>query len=278
MKKNQIVKTFLTLTGALLLAACGSTNAAETSEESSKEKIVIATSGAPKPFTYVNENDELVGYDIELVEAVFEKIDKYDISFEKAERASVLSGLDTDRYQVGANNFASNDERREKYIFSDAIYKNQYVIAVAEESTEINNFNDLVGKSTEVSPGLNYATALEKYNEENPDALIDINYSEAELLVVLQGVESGKHDFQLIDKAMASLFIEEHGLKLKLIELSEEDSSRIGAPYSYLLISKTDDGAALVEEINAALKEAIEDGTITEISEKYFGEDFAPKE
>lgn len=77
---------------------------------------------------------------------------------------------------------------------------------------------------------------------------------------------------------MASLFIEEHGLKLKLIELSEEDSSRIGAPYSYLLISKTDDGAALVEEINAALKEAIEDGTITEISEKYFGEDFAPKE
>jgi polar amino acid transport system substrate-binding protein len=41
---------------------------------------------------------------------------------------------------------------------------------------------------------------------------------------------------------------------------------------------KTDDGAALVEEINAALKEAIEDGTITEISEKYFGEDFAPKE
>lgn len=62
------------------------------------------------------------------------------------------------------------------------------MIAVAEESTEINNFNDLVGKSTEVSPGLNYATALEKYNEENPDALIDINYSEAELLVVLQGV------------------------------------------------------------------------------------------
>ena len=166
MKKNQIVKTFLTLTGALLLAACGSTDAAETGEESSKEKIVIATSGAPKPFTYVNENDELVGYDIELVEAVFEKIDKYDISFEKAERASVLSGLDTDRYQVGANNFASNDERREKYIFSDAIFKNQYVIAVAEESTEINSFTDLVGKSTEVSPGLNYATALEKYNEE----------------------------------------------------------------------------------------------------------------
>ena len=66
MKKNQIVKTVLTLTGALLLAACGSTNAAGTGEESSKEKIVIATSGAPKPFTYVNENDELVGYDIEL--------------------------------------------------------------------------------------------------------------------------------------------------------------------------------------------------------------------
>lgn len=278
MKKKPIFKALLTITGVLLLAACGSTSAAETSKDSSREKIVVATSGAPKPFTYVDEEGNLVGYDIELVEAIFEKIDKYDLSFEKTERTSVLSGLDTDRYQIGANNFASNDERREKYLFSDAIFKNQYVIAVAEDSTEINRFNDLVGKSTEVSPGLNYATALEKYNEENPNAQVNINYSESELLVVLQGVESGKHDFQLIDKAMASLFIKEHGLKLKLIDLSEKDSARIGAPYSYLLISKTDAGAALVEEINEALKVVIDDGTISKISEKYFGADFSPKE
>lgn len=279
MKKKTFILLLTSLIAALTLAGCGSTKG-ETKDTgaSDKKKITVATSGAPKPFTYVDDQNELTGYDIDVVKAIFKKIDKYQVAFEKTEFTSVLSGLDTDRYQIGANNFAMNNERKEKYIYSEPIFKNQYVIAVADGTNDIKSFEDLKGKSTEVSPGLNYATALENYNKENPDAKVEINYSEAELLNVLQNVESGKFDFQLIDKAMAQQFIKEHDLKLKLIDLSEADVKRIGSPYSYLLISKTDEGAALAKEINQALKEATEDGTITKISEKYFNEDFAPKE
>ncbi len=55
------------------------------------------------------------------------------LSFKKTEFPSVLAGLDSGMYQLGANNFAANKERQEKYIYSDPIIANQFVIAVAEE-------------------------------------------------------------------------------------------------------------------------------------------------
>lgn len=272
----------LVLVGALfLVAACGgkTTKGKTTTSDNKngKKTIVVGTSGSPKPFTFVDESNELTGYDIEVIKAIFAELPDYDVSFEKTEFTSVLAGLDTNRYQIGANNFAMNDERKEKYIYSDPIFKNQYVLAVPEEVSGIKSFADLKGKSTEVSPGLNYATALENYNKENPDDQVKIDYSEAELLNVLQNVESGKYDFQLIDKAMGQQFIDEHQLKLKLIDLSEEDSERIGTPYSYLLLSKTEEGEKLVKQVNEALKKVIDNGKASEISEQFLGGDFAPK-
>lgn len=245
--------------------------------ENGKKEIVVGTSGSPKPFTFVDGSNELTGYDIEMVKAIFEKLPDYDIAFEKTEFTSVLAGLDTNRYQIGANNFAMNDERKEKYIYSDPIFKNQYVIAISEKVSGIESFADLNGKSTEVSPGLNYATALENYNKENPDEQVKIDYSETELLNVLQSVESGKYDFQLIDKAMGQQFIDEHQLKLKLVDLSKDDSDRIGTPYSYLLFSKTQEGEKLSEQVNEALKKVIDTGKASEISKQFLGGDFAPQ-
>ena len=280
MKKKRYF--LLVLVGILfLIAACGGKNTkgktTASNNKNDKKEVVVGTSGSPKPFTFVDESNELTGYDIEVVKAIFAELPDYDVTFEKTEFSSVLAGLDTNRYQIGANNFAMNDERKEKYIYSDPIFKNQYVIAIPEKVSGIELFADLKGKSTEVSPGLNYATALENYNKENPDAQVKIDYSEAELLNVLQNVESGKYDFQLIDKAMGQQFIDEHQLKLKLIDLSPEDSKRIGTPYSYLLLSKTEEGEKLVKQVNEALKKVIDNGKASEISEQFLGGDFAPK-
>lgn len=275
-------KKYLALFASVLilgLAGCSSNSANEGSADGeTRQEITVGTSGAPKPFSYVGEDEELTGYDIEVVKAIFEELPDYSLTFENTEFTSVLSGLDTNRYQIGANNFALNEERQEKYIYSDPIFENQYVLAVPEDNETIQSFDDLAGLTTEVSPGLNYATALENYNEENPDNQVTINYSEAELLNVLQNVDSGRYGFQLIDKTMGQQFIEEHDLHLKLIDLSEEDSERIGTPYSYLLLSRSEMGEELVDEVNAAIQTLIEDGTLSQISEEFLGDDFAPKD
>lgn len=242
-----------------------------------KIKITIGTSGAPKPFTYINENNELEGYDIDVVKAIFKELPQYEINFEQTEFPSVLAGLDSDRYQVGANSFAMNEKRKEKYLASNAIFKNQLVIAVAEDRTDINSFNDLKGKSTEVQTGINYTTALERYNETNKDNPVILNYTEADLTNILQNVESGKYDFQLLDQAMLNTYIKEFGLKIKSIKLTDEETKLIGTPNTYLLLSKGQYGEQLQRDINTVLEKLLKDGTIAGISKQYFGDDFSPK-
>lgn len=265
------------------LAACGNSDSSgEAVAEGSpatggKTKIVIATGGAPKPFSYVNDNNELDGYDIQVVKAIFEGLPQYEASIEKTEFSSIFAGLDSDRYQIGANNFASNEERREKYNFSNPIFKNKFVIAVAADRNDIKSFADLEGKTTEVSPGVNYTVALENYNKKAAKTPVNLKYSEAEMAVILQSVESGVSDFNLIDSAMLQMYIDEYGLKLKSIPLSQEDSDRIGVPYSYLILSKGKQSEQLTKDVNQRIKALIEDGTISKLSNKYLKGDFAPE-
>ena len=278
-KKLGILVTIL-LTVAFAIVGCGQksdTSTSKSSTEQAKKKIIVATGGMPKPFSFVDSNNNVTGYDIDVVKAVFEKLPQYDISFEKTEFTSIFAGLDSDRYQIGANNFAMNEKRKEKYIYSEPIFKNQYVIAVADKNNDIKSFTDLLGKKTEVSTGTNYATALENYNSKHSDKPVSLSYTDADLVSILQHVESGQFDFQLIDAAMLKGYIEEYGLKIKTISLSKEDSDLIGTPYSYLLIGKGANGDALSKDVNKALAEVIKDGTIKKISEKYFKDDFSPK-
>lgn len=276
-------KLGLSVAAMLLLVgvvACGNDNSSEKNASSNSAKtttINIATGGAPKPFSYVNDNNEIDGYDIQVVKAIFEGLPQYKINIEKTEFPSIFAGLDSDRYQIGANNFASNAERKEKYIYSDPIFKNQFVIAVAEDREDIKTFADLEGKRTSVSPSVNYTVALEKYNKEYAKKPVDLNYSEAELATVLQNVESGADDFNLIDAAMLQMYIKEYGLKLKAIPLSQEDTDRIGVPYSYLILSKGNNSEQLTKDVNQRIKALIEDGTISKLSEQYLNGDFAPE-
>jgi polar amino acid transport system substrate-binding protein len=277
-------KFAVSIGAALLLvgvAACGNDNSSKKEAGSNAPKteqtvINIATGGSPKPFSFVNDDNEIDGYDIQIVKAIFEELPQYKANIEKTEFPSIFAGLDSDRYQIGANNFASNEERKQKYIYSSPIFKNKFVIAVAEGRDDIKTFADLEGKKTSVSPSVNYTVALENYNKEHAKTPVVLNYTETELATTLQNVESGADDFTLIDEAMLQLYIKEYGLKLKVIPLSQEDSDRIGVPFSYLILSKGKGSEQLTKDINARIKALIEDGTISKLGEKYLNGDFAP--
>jgi len=77
---------------------------------------------------------------------------------------------------------------------------------------------------------------------------------------------------------MVKMYEDEFGLKLKTIPLTAEEQKIISEnTYSYFLISKVAEGEQLAKDVNKALKEVIEDGTVSKISQKYFKGDFAPK-
>lgn len=257
-----------------VFAACGQKSAAEDKETGSKkQEIVIATGAYPKPYAY-EEDDKLKGFDIDLAKAVFKKLPDYKVSFEKTEFPSILAGIDTGRYQMGANSFAKNEERKEKYVFSDALYNNPMGIIVPEDSS-IKSFDDLGGKSTSGEPAVSYSVLVEDYNKKHPEKPIKINYTEEDMVKQFQNVESGKVDFKLESIIIANQVIKDQGLKLKTIEVPQGTVDSRTA-YSYFIFAKTKEGEALSKEVNQVLDTFREDGTLRKLSEQYFGKDYVP--
>ena len=98
---------------------------------------------------------------IDLVKAVFKDSDKYEVKFVTTPFDSILTGVDSGRYQIAANDFNYNEERAQKYSFSDPISRSNYAI-ISAEGTKYTSLDDLSGKTTEVLPGTNYAQDVYK--------------------------------------------------------------------------------------------------------------------
>ena len=94
----------------------------------SQETITVATDSDTAPFTY-KKYKKFDGYDIALVKAIFKESKKYKVKFETVSFSSILTGIDSGRYQLSANNFNYSKERAGKYLFSNPISKSNYAIA-----------------------------------------------------------------------------------------------------------------------------------------------------
>lgn len=274
---KKITLGVVALTSTLLLAACGASQtekATETTKEVAKTTLVVATDSDTAPFTY-KKDDEFQGYDIDVVNAIFKDSDKYDVTFETVPFSSILVGVDANRYQIAANNFNYNEERAEKYVFSDPISRSNYAITSAD-GIAFDSLDDLSGKSTEVLPGSNYAQILEDWNKANADKTpIVINYvaSNTGITSRLQNIEKGKIDFILYDAISAEHIVEDQGLNLDVTDVEEEVGSEKDG-LEYLLFAKTAEGEELAKFVNQRVEELKKDGTLAELSEKHFGGDY----
>ena len=174
----------------LTLAACGNKSDSKASGE--KQTITVATDSDTAPFTF-KKGDDFKGYDIDLVKAIFKDSDKYEVKFVTTPFDSILTGVDSGRYQIAANDFNYNEERAQKYGFSDPISRSNYAITSAE-GTKYTSLDDLSGKTTEVLPGSNYAQLLENWNHANADKTpITINYASSStgLSTRIQHIQEG---------------------------------------------------------------------------------------
>lgn len=93
------------ITSVLLLAACGNAGAAEDNQAAANpdaETIVVGTGNAYQPFVYLDENEELQGYDIEVLRAVDEKLDQYNFEYESMDFKNILTSLSADKVQLAA--------------------------------------------------------------------------------------------------------------------------------------------------------------------------------
>lgn len=266
------------LVTSLVLVACGQNTSGSKAADGKQTTVIAATGGSPMPFTYERDG-QLTGQNIELLQAVFDRLPQYKLEIQKVDFSAMFSGVSSGRYQIAVNNLAKNAEREKNYLFSDPMFKNAYVVIFQKDNAkakEASEWTDLAGLSTVGSAGVNSTTAIEEYNKSNPDQTIELNYSGEDLKSQLEGVASGKYDFLVMDKPMFEYYQKEYDLDLVGKDISGNLSTALMAePYSYFVFGK--DEGQLADDVNKALKEVIEDGTSKKINEKYFGTDYSPE-
>lgn len=259
-------KSFIKITIALMLSVLvlGCSKKSTSSDDlltqiKQKGEITIAMEGAWAPWTYHDENNNLVGYDVEVGQKIAEKLG-VKANFVEVDWDGIFAGIDAKRYDIACNGVEVTDERSLKYDFSEPYAYTHTALIVKKDNNSIKSYEDLKGKTSTNSIGSTYAELAESYGAK----VITIDSFDQTLELVGQG----RADATLNDNATFYYYQKvqpENDFKVAALT---DDASRVAIP-----MRKGDETATLRTEINKIIEELKSNGELASISEKYFGTD-----
>lgn len=235
-----------------VLAACGT----ETDSGSEEAVITVGTEATYPPFTY-KDKGEITGYDIDVLNEAAERAG-YTVEYEPMDFKGLVPALDAERIDMIANQMSITPEREEKYAFSTPYAVSGAQVIVASDNNDIQGIDDLDGKVVGSTQGSAYAQLAE-------EAGAEVKFYKG-ANQVLQDLQVGRLDAALNDRLFILTELEKTGYDVKAVG-DVFNKSEVG----YMTRQDSD----VLEGLNEALAEMQEDGTMTEIGEKYFGEDIS---
>ena len=163
-------KITIAATAALLIAGCGTKGTAENtaSDEGhlgriqSAGKLIVGLEGDWQPFSYHDENDKLIGFDVEVAQNIAEILG-VEAEIIEAPWDGLFAGETAGTYDIIVNGVDVTPEREQTYDFSDPYAYDRAVLVTAAGNEEIKTFADLKGKTTANSIGSTYMEIGEVY-------------------------------------------------------------------------------------------------------------------
>ena len=227
-------------------------------------KLVVALEGAWQPWSYHDESDTLVGYDVEVSRAIAENLG-VEPEYVESDWDSLFAGLDAGRFDIVCNGVEVTDERSKTYDFTTPYGYIHTALAVRKDNEDIKSFEDLKGKTTANSLASTYMELAESYGAtvQGIDTLEE----------TIQLLTAGRIDATLNADVSFYDYLNVHpDADFKLVAQTE-DASHVAIP-----VRKGDDSASLLEAINTAIEELRADGTLKALGEKYFGQDISSED
>ena len=212
--------------------------------------LVMATNAEFPPYEYYEDGD-IVGIDVEIAKAIAAKLGM-ELQIEDMAFDAIIPAVTSGKADFGAAGMTVTEERQRSVEFTDT-YANSNQVAIVKEDSDITGSDALAGKII----GVQLGTTGDALATEIKDATVE-RYNKG--LEAVQSLTQGKIDAVVIDQATAEAFVKKtEGIKILEEKMSEEE---------YAIAIKKGN-MELVEKMNEAIKELIEEGKIDEIVGKY---------
>jgi polar amino acid transport system substrate-binding protein len=247
MKKRILCLVMVLLMVVSCLASCSSGN-----------ELVMATNANFPPYEFM-EGDEYAGIDIEIAEEIAKRLDK-ELVIENVEFGTIVSGVQTGKFDMGIAGLTVNDERKEQVNFSDS-YSTGVQVVIVKDGGKIKDLDGLAGE--DIMIGVQQDTTGHIYASDTPE---NGGYGEDHVTAYLNGADAvaalvaGSVDAVIIDREPAKEFVKANeGLSILPAEWAIEDYA--------IAINKDEED--LLKDINKALADMKKDGTLDKIINKY---------
>ncbi len=221
--------------------------------------LVMVTNAEFPPYEYYDGN-EIVGIDAEIAAAIAEKLGM-ELQIDDIDFDSIISSVQSGKADFGMAGMTVTEERLENVNFTTS-YATGIQVVIVKEGSAIKTVDDLYADGATYAVGVQTATTGDIY--------ITSDIADLELGLTVErfskgadavlALANGQIDCVIIDNEPAKAFVANHeGLTILDTEYAVEDYA--------IAIAK--DNTELLEKVNTALEELIEDGTVQQIVDKY---------
>ena len=256
------IAALLSLAAALSLTACGggaaSTSASGTAASGGTvQTFTVGTRGTVAAYSYVDENNNLTGYDIEILREIDRRLPDVAFEFQTMDLSSCFVALEAGQIDLIANQLVHNEERDSKYLFNTLPYG--YAVSrliVRGEENGVTSLDDLKGKTMALTPTSESARAVRQFNETADPPINVVNFDGGSAETFSQ-VATGQADATADYKPTVEKVV----------------GDPIASVPVYFILRQDDQAAALVQEIDTTLQAMIDDGTVSALSQQFLGED-----
>ena len=238
-------------------SASGSSDSTSASESTEKEKFILGLDDSFPPMGYRDENNEIVGFDIDLAQAVCDELGM-ELVVQPISWDSKEMELNNGNITCIWNGLSVDEERQEKMNLSKPYMKNHMVVVVNKDS-DITSREDLIGKNVGVQKAstAEAAAADDEFISQSNMVPYDTN------VLALTDLPTGRIDAVVVDEVVANYQLKGSDDFAILDDmLSEED---------YAIAFAKEGSDDIKAKVEAALDKLVENGKAAEISEKWFG-------
>lgn len=230
-----------------------------------KGTLTIGLEGTYAPFSY-RQDGKLKGFEVDLAKKVAEKAG-LKAKFVPTAWDGLIAGIGANKFDVVFNDVAITPERQAKYLFATPYLYSREVLVVKHDNQELKSYKDVKGHTLAEGVGTNNETIAKKFGAKT--------IASSEFTNTVNLIKQGRAEGAFNDEGAFATYIKDNPEDAKIVKAIKVPTSASPAAKIVPLLNQKNKG--LQKQVNHAIKQLSDDGTIKKLSVQYFGSDLTQK-